>query len=91
MEKQETNIPEEKFILCDCGCELLKMSMDAEEDRYIYLAIYTYGQYHPKPNLWRRLKYSFNHLRTGKIYGDQIVLTSEKAKEISEWINKNIN
>lgn len=75
-------------ILCDCYTEMLLCSKYEDEDE-IYLSIYTQGQYNKKPSIWNRITYCFYHLRTGKIYEDQLVLKKEKAKELGKWLVEN--
>lgn len=80
----------EKFILCECLTEALLLSkILSDEDKEIYLSIYTIGQFSKKPSFFDRLKYCWYHLRTGKKYEDQMILTFEKAQEISEWLKEN--
>lgn len=76
-----------KTIFCSCGSEAIRMEKDEynENDYHLYFSMYY--NYHYKPNLWRRIKYAFWHIRTGKIYNDQIVLNSEDAKEMVYWLN----
>lgn len=73
----------EKFILCDCGSEALLLSQWDDE---IVLSIYTSGQFSHKPNLMNRLRYCWYHLKTGKKYEDQVVLTTDSAMELSYWL-----
>lgn len=85
----ETEV-KEKIILCECKTEALLLSkIVSDEDKEIYLSIYTIGQFNQKPSIFDRLKYCWYHLRTGKKYEDQMILTFEKAQEISEWLKEN--
>ncbi len=77
-------------ILCDCNSELILCSkFEHDYDKEIYLCIYTAGQFNPKPTIWERLKYCFYHLKTGKKYEDQIILSFDKAKQLGNWLIKN--
>lgn len=77
------------FFMCECGVELLQVLRFKDEKEY-YLTIYTAGQYNKKPNLWERLKYCWFHLKTGNIYGDEIILPEEEAIRLSDWIKNDI-
>lgn len=80
----------ERFILCDCNSEALLLTRFVDDhDKEIYLSIYTIGQFQKKPNIWRRLKYCWYHLKTGKKYEDQMILNFEKAQQVSEWLSLN--
>lgn len=77
-------------ILCDCNSELILCSKFEDDlDKEIYLSIYTAGQFNHKPTIWERLKYCFYHLKTGKKYEDQIILSFNKAQQLGEWLIKN--
>lgn len=84
----ETSTVKQQFFSCDCNAEGVLLSKFDDEDD-IYLAIYTYGQFHSKPTIWNRIKYCWHHLTTGRIYQDQIVLDSKTAKKLANWIIKN--
>ena len=80
------------FFPCECGGEgLLCTRFSSENEKEIYLAIYKYGQFQNKPNIWKRLKYCWYHLKTGKKYEDQIIFNFDKAKEVGKWLIKNSN
>jgi len=76
----------EKFIRCYCLGEGVLISEDLEENE-IYLSIYELGMYrNSTTSLWKRLKYAWCHIRTGKIYKDCIILSHEKANEMADFI-----
>jgi len=80
----------EKHVSCKCSAEcLLFTKFINDEDKEIYIAIYTIGQYNPKPSIWERIKYCLYHLKTGKKYEDQIILTYDKAQEVGKWLIEN--
>lgn len=82
MEKQE------KFILCECSGEGILMSkFDDEED--IFFSIYSIGNYHPKPSIWYRIGRAWRIIRKGTEYEDQIILSPENARELSNWLIEN--
>jgi len=53
-----------------------------------WFASYAQGNYSKKPSLWKRIKYAFWHLKTGEIYADNVTMTSEEAKLLADFINK---
>jgi len=75
------------FFLCNCNSEILLLNRYVNScDKEIYLSIYTIGQFQRKPNIWKRLKYCWYHLKTGKKYEDQVVFNFEKAQQLSKWL-----
>lgn len=78
-----------KFFLCECSAEALLLT-NYDDDKNIYLAIYTCGQFNAKPTIYERLKYCWYHLKTGKKYEDQIILNYDNAQELAEWLSLNI-
>ena len=90
--EQALTIPDvsERFFLCDCNSEALLLTRFVDDfDKEIYLSIYTIGQFQKKPSIWKRLKYCWYHLKTGKKYEDQMILNFEKAQQVSEWLSLN--
>ena len=80
----------EKHVCCDCGNEcILFTKFVNDEDKEIYIAIYTFGEINPKPSIWQRLKYCWYHIKTGKKYEDQIILTFDKAQDVGKWLIEN--
>ena len=81
---------EHLWITCSCMSEAMMITHyhETEASPYdeFYIAIYR-DSYAKKPNLWRRLKYCQYHLTTGKKYEDQMILSPEKAKEMSVKYN----
>ena len=79
----------EKFFLCECSLEGLLISNFNDEDKQIYLAMFSYGTRPYKRSVWERLKYAWWHIRTGEIYKDELVLSYEKANEIGKFLVDN--
>ena len=80
-----------KFIECECMGEGMLIA-DDPKCKLIYLTMFGYGvSYRPKPSLLERIKHAFDHLRTGKYYDDELVLTYDKAKDMVIHINKIID
>jgi hypothetical protein len=90
---------ENKLVLeCDCGGEILICNEETINNpdgsfhsREFSLAFYTYGTYIDRPNMWQRIKYAWYHLKTGKIYGDYVILNENKADILATFIKNNIN
>jgi hypothetical protein len=91
MENTEFEIIEQ-FFKCDCGTEGLMCSKFVDDDeRNIYLAIYRFGTYNEKPSFFDRIKFCWWHLKTGRNYNDQIILTYNEAKKMGNWLINNSN
>ena len=73
-----------KYIGCDCGSEVLSIEFD-DESKEFYLGIY---QLNKQYSLRDRLSYIWRIIRKGEPYGDQIVLSKNKAIELKEYIEK---
>ena len=75
----------EKFIKCSCHGEgMLLTKFDDEEE--IYVSFWREGL-DPVKLTWRmRLKLCYLALFKGNYYEDQLILSKEAAKELSEWI-----
>jgi len=83
---------DDKIIIeCDCGTHLLRTEFD-EEDKLFYIAFYTYGNGNMsiRSNIWNRIKYAFQHIFTGKIFSDQMVLNQKETKKLVDFINDRI-
>jgi len=93
------------FIKCDCGTHLLEVTSDVEyfdsTNSYIkpgrrrvrqefWLAMFAYGTYNKKPSLWERLRIVWNYLKTGKMHADQLILNSDEAQKLADFLNNNI-
>jgi len=84
--------PNHSFFLCECTNEALLCSRFlGKDENEIFMSIYTCGQFHSKPSIFQRLKYCWYHFKTGKKYEDQIVLSFNKAQELSVWLAQNAN
>lgn len=77
------------FTLCECGEEALLLTK-FDDEVSIYMSIYKAGQFNEKPSILDRLKYCWYHLRTGKKYEDQLVLSKTSAIKLINWINSNV-
>ena len=78
---------ENKFIECECAGEGVLITKDSEFE-LIYLAMFSQGvSYYPKPSIWKRIRFAYNHLVSGKYYEDELVLTYDRANELANHIN----
>ena len=59
-------------------------------DQEVEMAMFRQGQYSRKPGILSRLKVAFNYIRTGEMWTDQVLLSSETAKELTDFINENL-
>lgn len=76
----------EEFFMCECNSEVL-VTQKYDDDDFIYVAIHSHG--YRKMNLWERIKYAFNYIKTGRAYEDEIVLSNDNANDLGEWLIKN--
>ena len=88
-------------IDCECGAHMLVVQSETEyfpdtvsgKVRFrqeFYLAMFGYGNYSEKPSFWRKIAVAWRYLRTGKMHLDMIILRSDEAKKLVEFINENI-
>lgn len=89
MDTQKNN---ELIIRCECGTDILMVHEWREKysgfkSQTFDLAMFSYGQYQNKPSFIERLKYCWMHLRTGKIFSDEIIMTPKDAKQLADFIN----
>jgi hypothetical protein len=82
---------------CYCGTHILRVTSNLElkDDgkrffQEFYLAMFSYDGINNKVPFLQRLKFAFKYLRTSKVYDDQIVLTPEQAKQLSDWLKETI-
>lgn len=93
---KDGNDTNEKFLLCNCYGEGLLVIHETYEtlvgdemkifDKEFHFAVFR--NYTFKPNMWERLKYAWYHLRTGKVYEDQIILDYGKSKQLADFLVK---
>ena len=73
----------ELYIQCDCSAEVLKIEFDKEDKQY-YISIYEYKT--NKYPIKQKLKWIWRIIRYGTPYGDQVVISEEKARKIGRWL-----
>ncbi len=71
----------DRMIQCECGGEILTLKSD-EEFQQIELSIW-YRHYYPY-TLLQKIKHCWFILLNGKPYGDQFLLSKEKALALSK-------
>jgi len=75
---------EDKLYLdCDCHMEILGVEYDKDIDMF-FLGIYRMSE---GSNLIQRLRHIWRIIKTGKPYGDDIVLNRETATRLSEYLS----
>jgi hypothetical protein len=86
-----------KLVLeCECGTHLLLVTNDVDQEdnrkyhQEFWLAFFTYGTFHKKPNLWEKLKVIWTYFKTGKMHEDQIILSADEAKSLMNYINDHL-
>ena len=83
------NYSNELFQVCDCGCEVLRVSIEDYSEEYVdvMLSIYSFD---PVRSWKNRLRYIWRILTTGKPFGDQVIISSEKAEQLCNDILRNL-
>ena len=72
------------YIPCDCGAEVLGIEYDDESDCF-YLGIYEFKR---KYSVRDKLRGIWRIIMTGEPYGDQMVISKEKMKEIRKQLDE---
>lgn len=83
----QENIEGRIDIDCDCGTHILKVEVDPDFQA-IYLAMFNYG--HSTPKWGRRLKMIWTILKTGEAYSDQLVMNTNEAKKLADFLNNHL-
>lgn len=81
------------LIKCECCCCGLEVSLDKEEDipDQFWFAFWSMGNYGQAPMMWKeQLRWIWNILWTGNPWSDHVILSKSSAKELSEFLNKNL-
>ena len=71
-------------VQCECSNEIILLEHDWEDDLY-YFSIYYLNR---SSSLWNRLRHAWKVLTTGEPYGDQVVLTQEKAESLGDFASQ---
>jgi hypothetical protein len=67
---------------CTCSTEILRLCQYLDEEE-IYLSIHSLKI---NVSFWEKLKHCWKILTTGQPYGDQVVLSNEAVKALSQFI-----
>lgn len=81
-----------KFIKCECGTHALEISMEDFEghgEKLVYIALWNHG-YVGQRGLLDRLKMAWRLIFKGGLHSDHVVLTQEGAKELNDYVQKEI-
>jgi len=87
---------EQVSVICSCLSEILvvnKFTWESNTDKNLVdeefnFAIFVQGHYHSKPSFWQRLKYAYWHIRTGKIYLDELTLNKEETFKLFTFLKQ---
>lgn len=75
-------------LKCQCSCEALEFQYDQEEtDGQYYVSIWRKGYQSPL-SFKERLRWCWNILTTGKLWGDEVVLDKKQILQLKNWLNK---
>jgi hypothetical protein len=80
----EKEKPNELYLRCGCGCEVLHIERDVELN-ISYLSIYTLPDTFP----WmHKLRHIWKIIKTGTPYTDQITLCEEDIRDIRKFLDE---
>lgn len=75
--------PEELFLKCSCGSEVLNLELDPHDGMYC-LAIYEFAS--TKLSWFQRLRYCWKTLKTGKPFNDNMMLHHTHIEKLQEYL-----
>lgn len=90
MENKTTE--DEIIITCDCGAHKVVVRTDADvsadgpSNQCIEMAFFSYGNYFPKPSIWRRIVLACKLLFKGTLFVDSIVMAPDEATKLSDFL-----
>lgn len=76
---------EELYIKCSCHSEGIYLSYD-KEDKFYYLSMFILGYRSKGLSFKDKVRWCWHILTKGKPYTDQLVLSKDSAREISNFI-----
>ena len=83
--EKELDGKKEIYLKCDCSSEILHVEYD--EDFKLYdVCIYRYSGFSEKLSWKQRLRFAWKLITSGKIYGDQMMLSRKSAKELQKFL-----
>jgi hypothetical protein len=83
-----------EYFECNCGNEILRVQSETyfvgknQFSQEYYFAIFSHK--HDKPSIWNRIIIACKFILTGKIYADQIILSTDEANKLTQFISKNL-
>lgn len=81
--KGKTMIEKTKYIMCDCGAEVLVVTKD--ESYGVDFAIF---KYKPGRSLRERLRLIWRIIRHGEPYTDQMCLGMDKVRDLKNYLDR---
>ena len=82
---------DELHITCDCHTHELHFERDSDGDiDNWYVSFWQRGYYSTTGWKWR-LRCIWNIIKTGRPYGDEVVLSRPQMKELFDYVNKQLN
>lgn len=81
----------ELHITCDCHAHELHFERDSEDIKpWWYISFWIQG--YRTTSTWKwRLKYVWHILRTGRPYGDEVILSEPQMKELLVYIQQELS
>lgn len=81
-----------KSLMLKCECRGAAIEITHwNDDNEFWFSIWKQSPY-LRPLRWKeRIRWCWNILRTGNPWADDIILTSENAKKVAEFINNNLS
>ena len=73
------------FIKCECQAEGLGVDYFADDSHY-YFSYWKQGLSNKKLSWRAKIRYCWQVLRRGKAFEDEIILSSESANKLCNWI-----
>jgi hypothetical protein len=73
------------FIKCECQGEGMGIDYD-REDKLFYFSYWSYGFSNRKMSLKERLRYSWEVLRKGKAFNDELILSENQATKLENFL-----
>lgn len=86
----------ERIITCECGTHIVMIQEwnhpeETDVDTQSFeMAIFQYGLYNARVSFWRRLRWAWKLIWTGKYFSDEICMTPGDAKQLADFINERI-
>jgi len=71
-------------VQCECSNEIILLEHDWDDNLY-YLSVYSLTH---STSFWNRVRHAWKVLVTGNPYGDQVVLTQEKAESLGDFASQ---